>query len=317
MTSTKTVSHLAAETFTSSLPPFQITERDIEILKLVAKHRFLNSDHIRRLLGGSPKNITNRLKLLFDHGLLGRPECQYLRFRPDGGSNYLVYEISGKGAKLIANHQSQSVACTIGQSRTVGYPYLEHTLAIADFNVALNLATRVDANIGLIDVDELVDNLPVKTHKNPKPYRLHTPITHQGARISVGVEPDYVFSLRLEKENQQAFFMVEIDRGTMPVERSNMHQTSILRKLLAYQAIWQSKIHQQQLCWHSFRVLFVTTSAERVTTMIKAVNKNVLTKGSPIFLFTDKHSLYEHDDMLAHEWLDSNNSLLSLLPAQK
>ncbi len=94
----------------------------------------------------------------------------------------------------------------------------------------------------------------------------------------------------------------------------NLRQTSILRKLLAYQTIWQSKPHQQQLGWHSFRVLFVTTSRERAENMVIAANKQTPAKGSPIFLFTDKQSLYSHDNLLAHEWFDCHGNRQRLLP---
>ena len=70
-------------------PPFQVTKRDVEILRQVARHRFLNSEQIRRLIPGSDKNITNRLKALFEHGLLDRPDCQYDFYRPGGGSKPL------------------------------------------------------------------------------------------------------------------------------------------------------------------------------------------------------------------------------------
>ena len=36
-------------------PPLQLTERDVEIIRLVAHYRFLNSDHIRRLVPGWPR----------------------------------------------------------------------------------------------------------------------------------------------------------------------------------------------------------------------------------------------------------------------
>ena len=225
---------------------------------------------------------------MIGHSFLDRSEYQRLYFHPIGGSKYLVYSITRKGANLITHHQPHPVAKITYYNKSTGYPYLEHTLTIADFGIALNLTIRDNENIDLIDSNELKINLPVKTQQKPKPYRLHTPVIHQGSRISVGVEPDYILSLRLKNEKQLAFFMVEIDRGTMPIERSNVRQISILRKLLAYQAIWQSKIHQQQLGWHSFRVLFIAASAERVANMVKTVNKNVLTKGSPVFLFTIK-----------------------------
>jgi hypothetical protein len=101
----------------------------------------------------------------------------------------------------------------------------------------------------------------------------------------------------------------------MPVERTHLRQTSILRKLLAYQTIWQSKQHHQHFGWGNFRVLFVTTRAERAQNMAKAANNYPLTKASPIFLFTDKYGLYGQSDLFAHEWLNCFGKHQKLLPS--
>ena len=110
--------------------------------------------------------------------------------------------------------------------------------------------------------------------------------------------------------------MVEVDRGTMPVERFDLRQTSILRKLLAYQTLWKSKMHQQHFGWKNFRVLFVTTSLERAENMIASLNSYGQTQNSPLFLFADKHSLYSDDDMLSQSWLDSYGNGQKLLPGK-
>ena len=51
----------------------QITERDTDIIKLVYKNRFLNSDHITNLIGDSRRVILKRLNLLYHTGFLDRP----------------------------------------------------------------------------------------------------------------------------------------------------------------------------------------------------------------------------------------------------
>ena len=40
--------------------------------------------------------------------------------------------------------------------------------------------------------------------------------------------------------------LVEIDQGSMPVERAKLHQTSILRKLLAYHQGFKQKQHVER-----------------------------------------------------------------------
>ena len=89
---------------------------------------FLNSDHIRRLVIGSPKNVTTRLKALFEHRYLDRPECQYDTYRPGGGSSYIAYALADRGARLLADAPSPDKRSYLThKNKSVGRPFLEHT----------------------------------------------------------------------------------------------------------------------------------------------------------------------------------------------
>jgi len=177
----------------------------------------------------------------------------------------------------------------------------------------LRLAVARREDVELIENVELVEGFPTATQALKKPYRLNVPVIHQSARIDIGIEPDYAFALYLPKVKRRAYFLVEIDQGTMPVARRDIRQSSILRKLLVYQTMWKSKRHRQNFGWRNFRVLFVTTSTERVQNMIACANNHALTKGSPLFLFADKTGLYE-GDVLAREWIDIRSTSQQLLP---
>lgn len=294
-------------------PPFQLTPRDIEMIRLVAKYRFLNSDHIRKLVPGSSKNITNRLKALFEHGLLDRPECQYETYRLGGGTSPLVYALADKGAQLLAseNVEGKRISWT-HKNKLAGRPFLQHTLAIADFAVALQVAVSSHDDVELIDNDALVKGFPIKTQELSKPYRLNIPVIHQGGRIDIGVEPDYAFALHLPQIQKRAHFLVEIDRGTMPVVRRDLKQSSILRKLLAYQTMWKLKRHTAHFGWRNFLVLFVTLSDERLENMIEATNGQAMTRHSPLFLFAGKQDLYR-GDVFDARWLRTDGHSQGLL----
>src|SRR3954468_24346224 len=80
------------------------------------------------------------------------------------------------------------------------------------------------------------------------------------------IVPDIVFGLELT-DGSRRNFMVEIDRGTMPVRRSDPDQTSIERKMRVYLTAHAAKLHKEQFGWANFRVLFVTTNQDRVETM--------------------------------------------------
>ncbi len=298
-------------------PAFQLTKRDIKIVGLVAKYRFLNSDHIRKLVQGSSKNITNRLKALFEHGLLDRPQNQFDTYRMGGGTSPLVYALADKGAQLLTDMYEQSDGKRVSwthKNKSAGRPFLQHTLGISDFAVAMQLAVTGRDDVDLIDGAEFMDDFPAKILARKKPYRLSVPVIHQNVRLDIGVEADYAFSLYLPKVRRKAFFLVEIDRGTMPVARRDLKQSSILRKLLAYQTMWKMKLHQKHFGWGNFRVLFVTESIERVENMITATNSQSQTSQSSLFLFADKSSLYGREDALDYQWRDTSGGKQLLLP---
>jgi len=190
-------------------PPFQITHRDIDILRVVARYRFLHSGHIRRLIAGSEKNIANRLKGLFEHAYLDRPECQYDFYRPGGGSLLAVYALSDKGAQVLAHCDGFTFGECVSwaqKNSKAGRPFLEHTLEIADFAVGLSVAVAASPDIELSDGPTLLSCLPAATRDKTKPYRLSVPVIFQSTRHDIGLEPDYVCSLGIPARGRAAIF---------------------------------------------------------------------------------------------------------------
>src|SRR6185503_20851330 len=98
----------------------------------------------------------------------------------------------------------------------------------------------------------------------------------------------------------RAFFFLEADRGTMPVRRKNLFQTSFYRKLLAYEATWSQSIHRRSFGFNRFRVLTVTTSTARVKSLVDACSK--LQRGRGLFLFADHTILEKAGDVFSKVW---------------
>jgi hypothetical protein len=108
---------------------------------------------------------------------------------------------------------------------------------------------------------------------------------------------------------QRAYFFLEADRGTMPVTRHTLSQTSFFRKLLAYEATWTNKVHQRYLGIPRFRVLTVTTIAARVNTLLAACSE--LKRGHGLFLFADQSVLEK--DLFSPVWHNAKTGKLSPL----
>jgi hypothetical protein len=277
----------------ATVAPFQLTERDRDIIRLVHRHRFLRSHQVIALLGGSPQQLSRRLKLLYHHGYLERPRAQ-LQYYERGGSKSIAYGLGNKGGTLLKRETGLAVDphSWSEKNHVIGRVYLEHALLVADVMVAIELACRKHGNVRLLYEDQL------GLRSEQQPFRWRVKIQN-GWKL--GVVPDRVFALEFPDasgQSQRAYFFLEADRGTMPVMRHTLSQTSFYRKLLAYEATWTQKIHQRHLGINRFRVLTVTTSAARVKSLVEACSQ--LKRGHGLFLFADKTIL--SGDMLSALW---------------
>ena len=122
-----------------------------------------------------------------------------------------------------------------------------------------------------------------------------------GQRRKVGVIPDRVFGL--ECDRKATWYCLEADRGTMPITRGHLDQTSFQRKLLAYAATWSQSLHRTRFGWQRFRVLTVTTSAQRVQGIKQACQE--LANGHGLFLFLDAAAMAQQRDILTIPWQTS------------
>jgi Replication-relaxation len=275
-----------------------LTGLDHDVLRLVHRHRFLRSRHIVALLGGSEQKIVRRLGALFRHGYLERPRAQ-LQYFERGGSQPIAYGLGNKGGAWL---RSEGVDVDAGawseKNNAIGRVFLEHALLVTDIMVTLELTCRKHG-VRLLYEDEL----------SPQPFQWWVRL--QGGP-KLGVVPDRVFALeytdRLGRE-QRSYFFLEADRGTMPVVRKGLVQTSFFRKLLAYEATWTNKVHQRHLDIPSFRVLTVTTIAARVESLLAACSQ--LKRGHGLFLFADSPALQK--DLFSPVWRNGKTGALSPL----
>ena len=292
-----------------AVSPIELTERDRLILRLVHRHRFLRSSHLIALVGGSAQPLLRRLQLLYHHGFLERPRAQ-LEYFHTGGSRPMVYGLGNKGGKLLKRELGlPSRRLSWGEkNRAVGRMFLQHALLVSDVLVAMELACRRSGRVRFL----LAEDLPIPGTPRPA---FQWKVKLDG-HIQLGVVPDRVFALEVTREDgssDRAYFFLEADRGTMPVTRRNLSQTSFARKLLAYEATWSQGIHRSRFGFHRFQVLTVTASTARVESLVAACSQ--LKRGHGLFLFADR-TVLEHPDILFSPIWQSGRAgkLSSLLP---
>lgn len=269
---------------TKNLPPLALTERDLDILELVADYRLLNTPQLQALVNGHPRSIANRLSKLFHHGYLDRPMHQ-LQLRIENHSP-IIYSLSAKGVRTLAEQRLRQdlVERHFRRVSHVKGLYLAHAVMISQFRACLTLACHQRDDISL-------------TRWQIPEQRL--------ARVNlsgyqVPVIPDAFFSL--SRDGYSVHFFLEADRGTMS-------QGRFLRKLQAY---WQ--VRQTQLAGFPvsvFRVLTVASSPGRAANLLHASRQaDPNQKGSLMFYFCSEsaYSLEEPSALLTHIWRSPGDS---------
>jgi hypothetical protein len=291
-------------------PPFQLTERDIEIVREVERHRFLRSTHVSLLLDAPHKKICERLTHLYHAGYLDRPRSQLEYHVHGGGSAHYVYALGNRGAGLL-KERGGAVQGSVDwerKNRDSTRQFLLHALSVAEFRVALAVSCRRRPGVRLLDPAELLQAALERTLSEQNPWKWRVRVHWNGQLAEVGVIPDYVFALILP-DGRRRPFVVECDRGTMPIERSALAQTSILRKFLAYEATRVHGVHTGRFGWKNFRVLVTTSSQERLDNMRDLVNRTM--GHSPLFLFATLSSLAP-SQALESRWRCADGTFTSL-----
>ena len=292
---------------------FQLQRRDLEIIRLVHKHRFLSSEHIIALLPGSRKGILRRLHFLFHGKYLDRPLEQIKPFVL--GSRPLIYAVGPLGADLL--NEELGIFCGkvdwAGKNREVKRIYLEHTLMVAHFMVCLEIACRKHGGIRIIETEEIVRDRPILRVKGNFKFK------GQVKYISYSLEPDKVFGLHFLDEpegSNRAFFLLEADRSTMPVRRINPYKSSFEKKIRGYWECWQKGAFKEVFGFQNARVLTLAKSNERIQTMSSVCRElGEKGKGSRMFLFTVESNfmLADVDQVLAPVWQSATDDRLMSL----
>jgi hypothetical protein len=296
---------------------FRITVRDEEVLLAVARYRIARSTHITALIqtahaGASEQQILRRLEGLYHKRYLSRPPAQLETYRAGAGSRPIAYMLGNRGADLLTRKYGWRRAAVdwTAKARTATRGEIEHAIEITDFMVALDIACRRRGKFAIIYFDEILRELaPQATREAPRPHHWPVSASWQGSAQTLYVIPDRIFGIRdLTRRGDRAikFFAYERDRGTMPVVRSNLAQSSILRKLIGYGATHRSGLHIAMYGLPNFRVLTEAPGPKRIENMITEGYQRHLSRTYPpgLFLFADRRSLFAADDFLDYGWQD-------------
>jgi hypothetical protein len=212
----------------------------------------------------------------------------------------MVYGLGNKGAAFLRGERTAPLGhIRWGEkNRAVGRIFLEHALLVSDVMVAMELACHKTGQIQLLTEQEITP--PGAVSQQVQSFRWNVTVNNN---LKLGIIPDRVFAIDYPDQRgnrERAFFFLEADRGTMPVIRANLAQTSFYRKLLAYEATWSQSVHRSRFGFHRFRVITITKSKERVKTLVDACSR--LKHAHGLFLFADRTVLDEPNLISSPMW---------------
>ena len=289
----------------------ELTARDIEIFRLLGQYRYLRSTFIHAFVGGaSETRLKERLGDLYHERYLDRPRQQWefanCRYMP------AVYEL-GEGARHVLHERGiadDEARTLFGQGR---HRQFSHCLMICELLACIELGARAEPDLRFIPWPEILSKSPEETRAKQRPLEMPVSIVQTQAgreqRIEASVIPDALFGLEYLSvgERTYRFFALEADRATMPVGRSNLNQTSYLRKILGYRDILAREIHKSHLNIPNLLVLTATTNEHHMVEIMKLLES--LTGRSAAFLFkaVPAHGSFERvpkptPDLLLEPW---------------
>lgn len=227
-------------------PSFRLTYRDMAAITAVQELGFLTNDQLHRLCyGGKPSGRTyaeSRLKLLYQHGYLGRIAKPQLGL----GAPKVVYSLDEEGRALLGAQRGVT-------KREIPYEkwspkqsffFLEHTLAVNELRITIQAAAELYGHHLLSWVTD--KELRTRTMKDV----VDDPLG--GGKIPI--VPDGWGQLQLSTGQKFSFF-VEVDRAT---EDRKQFQ----RKVRGYLAYWESGAYLKRYQSKSMTVLTVVATGE-------------------------------------------------------
>lgn len=302
-----------AKRFERSFEPaaLQLTARDLRLLSQLSRHRFLSSRHLALLDRGSEQKLLRRLRTLYDHGLIDRPHAQ-LAFVPLTGPRPMIYALGGRGQRALSEqgHECGIERDWTERNKRAGAKFIAHTLALADVLVGMEIACRDHGEIKLLDEREILLSAPERTRQSREPLRLSVPGLSNRIGVS-SVVPDGLFGLSFP-DDTASYFLLEVDRGSMPVTRSRFDRSSFSRKLTVYWEVWKAGRHVQHLGLKQLRVLTVTDTRKRLEHMLDVVREITGGKGSGFFLFATFDEL-NADSPLEASWTNGRGEPVRLI----
>ena len=224
------------------------------------------------------------LSILASDGYTDRTPFVASRVKPT-----LVSYATNKGRRALADHYN--IPFRLRSHAPSASPHtIEHALGVTRFMLLAHQTPHAR-------VRYQSDLLPF-----PASFRWSVPIEHENQSKTVTIIPDKLFAL-----SDTPYYLLEWDRGTEPVEATDLNRSSLIRKMLVYAYTHHHRILKKHFAIDAFRVLFALPSQERINTCIDVYKYHLSRRqcNPKIFLFADHKAIHEARTLLDISWQDA------------
>jgi hypothetical protein len=276
--------------------PVILSRRDVEIFKLLNRYRYLRTSTIAAFLAKKDKtHVSRRLADLYhEQPYLSRYDTRRKLANADHQDD--VYELTALSRQVLGLNGTLARTTDTQVGNNGEYRYFQHALMICDILSSIELGC-MQGGIRYIGWEEIVAKAMVKEYKV---------MAHWEGK-EYPVVPDGLFGLEYPDKSFR-FFALEADRGTEPLVRTNLLQTSYKKKLLLYRSILLNQTYKKHWGVPNLYVATVTTSEQRMEHMKEVLLSITGGRGNTVFLFkTYKGTPFSappaDGHMLSESWL--------------
>lgn len=210
---------------------------NLDTFKALDRYRYLRSNFVAALLGGSQQHRKRDLGSLRRRGFIAAPDQQ------KNSANYRysprVYELAAKGKIELLAHGT-----TPAQWRESRQFW--HQLMVADIVMSFEIACK-ERGLRFRHRTDII---------GAQPLQFRSSISHQFSKhlehYDGTLQPDELFGIN------NTYFVLEADRQHEPITRPTLNASSYLRKILQYRAVLKSGSYKELI--PNMMVINITTS---------------------------------------------------------
>lgn len=285
---------------------FQVTDRDLEILRALNRYRYMRTGQVHQLLfsdNGTMQSARRRLRNLYHHRFIARaqPYVQVGKPAPE-----IAYFLDRKGREVLRSEGE--IVRYWRKGSEVKYQFLEHAIAVSEFRLKLEKAVTAQDHLKL---DRFIPDFQMRDEAErfvgKKRYLLYREAVHPALRKSFVIHPDALIILSAERDGKTASRMLclEVDRSTQGLEK-------IRDKLTGYHLAHEQGLFRQFGEFRDFVVLFQAPGTKRAQSIFEALSDHVAASMARV---AEVHAVSSNSLLTEPIWKDMSGEMRSVLKA--